>query len=34
MHTLPEVIYHCRSDKRLEKFFNVVKLIQQEQRES
>jgi len=30
---LPEVIYHCNDDARLEKFFNVVKLIQQEQRE-
>lgn len=31
METLPEVVYHCTDEARLEKFFNVVKLIQQEQ---
>ena len=30
MHALPEAIYDCQSKWRLEKFFNVVKMIQQE----
>jgi hypothetical protein len=31
MEVLPEVVYHCTDDARLQKFFNVVRLIQQEQ---
>lgn len=27
MNTLPELIYHCTKDHRLEKFFNVVRAI-------
>jgi len=33
MEVLPEIVYHCNDDRRLEKFFNVVRLIQQEQQE-
>lgn len=33
MEVLPEIVYHCTNDDRLEKFFNVVRLIQQEQQE-
>jgi hypothetical protein len=31
MHVLPEIVYHCTNDERLEHFFNVVRMIQQEQ---
>ena len=27
MYTLPELVYHCTDDRRLEKFFNVVRVI-------
>jgi len=27
MNTLPELVYHCNSDRRLEKFYNVVRTI-------
>lgn len=30
MYTLPDLIYHCDKPARLEKFFNVVKMIQQQ----
>ena len=33
MEVLPEIVYHCTRHDRLEKFFNVVRLIQQEQQE-
>jgi len=31
MHVLPEIVYRCTNDERLEHFFNVVRMIQQEQ---
>lgn len=31
MRTLPDVVYECTTDWRLEKFFNVLRVIQQEQ---
>jgi len=30
MSTLPELVYHCRNTRRLEKFFNVVRTIASE----
>jgi hypothetical protein len=31
MEVLPEIIYHCTDDQRLEKFFHICKLISAEQ---